>query len=439
MPQAVAALLLLGAFATQSLLAASPWPAESNTSALKLTSLDSEFTHDMSGASWNPSNQTFWVCNNNPGIFWLLAQDAAGNWHIATNASGTQARWTVGGDLEGICQADYTQPVVYLLNEDGWIIEYNIATYGVATTNRLWDIRAFCPEIGGLGPEAITFTPNDWLRREGFCDQAGQPYTATNGLGGLMFVGSQIGGDVHAFDLKTNANTFTYVGSNQTSRAETADLAFDRATGKLYLWHNLDANYLEVAELNSTTNSSVRRLRTLIEYTGPRTGNLEGFALVSTPETIDWCLITDDANANSEGVALYREFRPNEDTDADGLADDWELRYFGTTVASNGTGDTDGDGHTDSQEFLTGTDPTNAGSQLRIESLTLESEGVLIGWRTAGGHTNIVQSTPDMTNTFTDLSESIVIPGSGDTQSNYFDVGGATNDPARFYRIRTAP
>jgi hypothetical protein len=429
------------AAAPLSVSALSPWPAESNTSTsvVKLTSLDSEFTHDMSGASWNPSNRTFWVCNNNPGIFWALVQDAAGNWRIATNAAGTQARWTVGGDLEGICLGDYTKPIVYLLNEDGYIIEYNVSTYGVGVTNRVWDIHTICPETSGNGPEAITFVPNEWLQREGFRNNSNQLYTATNGMGGLMFVGSQIGGYVHVFDLKTNANTFTYLGSNQTSRTETADLAFDRATGKLYVWHNISSNFLEVAELNSAVTGGVRRLRTLIEYVGPRTGNLEGFGLVSTPETNNWCMITDDANDNSEGVMLYRQFRPNEDTDADGLSDDWELRYFGTTAASNGTADADGDGHTDLQEFLAGTDPINSQSRLRIESIALEGDDVRVGWRTAGGHTNILQTAPTATNTYTDLSPPMIITGAGETTTNYPEAGGATNFPLRLYRVRLAP
>ena len=146
---------------SQTVFAVSPWPAESNTLALKLTGLDADFTANMSGASWNPSNRTFWVCNNNPGIFWALVQDATGNWRIATNASGTSARWSVGGDLESICQTDFTKPIVYLMNEDGWIIEYDVSTYGVAITNRLWDIRAYCPETSGDGPEAITFEPTN--------------------------------------------------------------------------------------------------------------------------------------------------------------------------------------------------------------------------------------------------------------------------------------
>ncbi len=46
-----------------------------------------------------------------------------------------------------------------------------------------------------------------------------------------------------------------------------------------------------------------------------------------------------------------------EDTDCDGLADAWEMTYFGT-LSRDGTGDADGDGWTDLEEFKRGTDPT---------------------------------------------------------------------------------
>jgi hypothetical protein len=46
------------------------------------------------------------------------------------------------------------------------------------------------------------------------------------------------------------------------------------------------------------------------------------------------------------------------DSDADGMLDDWELRYFGT-LKRDGTGDYDNDGISDLDEFLNGTDPTD--------------------------------------------------------------------------------
>jgi len=41
-------------------------------------------------------------------------------------------------------------------------------------------------------------------------------------------------------------------------------------------------------------------------------------------------------------------------------------------------------------------------------------------------------------NTFTDLSPVISVPGLGESTTNYLDVGGATNTPSRYYRVRLA-
>jgi hypothetical protein len=58
------------------------------------------------------------------------------------------------------------------------------------------------------------------------------------------------------------------------------------------------------------------------------------------------------------------------DTDADGLGDSWERAYFGS-LAQYSTGDADGDGVSNLQESLDGTDPTNSASALfRLTLLT---------------------------------------------------------------------
>jgi hypothetical protein len=48
------------------------------------------------------------------------------------------------------------------------------------------------------------------------------------------------------------------------------------------------------------------------------------------------------------------------DTDGDGLPDNWESQYFGSGTAANPTGDPDGDGRNNLQEFLAGTNPLAA-------------------------------------------------------------------------------
>src|SRR5208282_3452276 len=80
---------------------------------------------------------------------------------------------------------------------------------------------------------------------------------------------------------------------------------------------------------------------------------------------------------------------------------------------------------------------------LQILSIQRQGNDVLLTWSTPGG-TNFVQATnggPGGTysNNFTDIPSSITfVPESGGA-TNYLDVGGATNKPARYYRIRLVP
>jgi hypothetical protein len=52
------------------------------------------------------------------------------------------------------------------------------------------------------------------------------------------------------------------------------------------------------------------------------------------------------------------------DADADGMADDWEIEHFGS-LNRDGFGDFDGDGISDYEEYLKGTDPEDADSKLQ--------------------------------------------------------------------------
>ena len=124
----------------------------------------------------------------------------------------------------------------------------------------------------------------------------------------------------------------------------------------------------------------------------------------------------------------------------------WRLQYFGCTNCPQAaaTADPDGDGQDNMAEFLSGTDPTNSASALRIISAVRQTADVVITWSTAGGYTNTVQATSgdasgSYATNFSDLSGPIVISGSGDATTNYVDSGGATNGPSRYYRIRLVP
>ncbi len=75
-----------------------------------------------------------------------------------------------------------------------------------------------------------------------------------------------------------------------------------------------------------------------------------------------------------------------DDLDGDGMADVNEADYFGG-LQRNGTGDFDGDAYSDANELRAGTNPTNAASLLRIESITRAANAVTVTWQSVSNRT----------------------------------------------------
>ena len=86
---------------------------------------------------------------------------------------------------------------------------------------------------------------------------------------------------------------------------------------------------------------------------------------------------------------------------------------------------------------------TNTIAFLHVTAIDQEGNNIRIAWADAAGDTNLVQATNgtggSYTTNFTDLSPPIILPGSGTVATNYLDVGGATDRPARYYRVRVVP
>ena len=68
----------------------------------------------------------------------------------------------------------------------------------------------------------------------------------------------------------------------------------------------------------------------------------------------------------------------NDDTDGDGMLDSWEQQYFNTISPTSDT-DSDGDGFTNLDEFIAGTNPTNANSLFNINVLG-SNNNFIIQW-----------------------------------------------------------
>jgi hypothetical protein len=78
-------------------------------------------------------------------------------------------------------------------------------------------------------------------------------------------------------------------------------------------------------------------------------------------------------------------------------------------------------------------------SEFQIVNFTREGNNMRITWPTVGGRSYIVEVADDLGGGFTDLSPAIVISGTNLSATNYLDIGGATNAPSRFHRVRLVP
>jgi hypothetical protein len=148
----------------------------------------------------------------------------------------------------------------------------------------------------------------------------------------------------------------------------------------------------------------------------------------------------------SSTVSVYTA--PPGDSDCDGIPDAWMMQYFGHPTGhesdySRAGDDADGDGMTNLQEYLAGTDPTNSASVFRIVELAPEDEDLLITWTAVGGKRYVLQTATGagggFSNDFVDLNPAFVAQGTGETTISVLHLGATTNAPMRFYRVRLLP
>jgi hypothetical protein len=139
------------------------------------------------------------------------------------------------------------------------------------------------------------------------------------------------------------------------------------------------------------------------------------------------------------GTLLYSNslLASNLDADGDGMLNGWEQAYgLDALNAGDASADNDGDGLSNLQEFLAGTNPTNSVSSFRITSVVAEGNNLRVTWLVSTGKTYRVQQTADITTNFNDLATVSVLATPFITQTNYLDVGAATNAAPRFYKVK---
>jgi hypothetical protein len=129
---------------------------------------------------------------------------------------------------------------------------------------------------------------------------------------------------------------------------------------------------------------------------------------------------------------------PDLDTDKDGLPDAWELLHnLNPNDPTDATLDTDGDGSNNREEYLAGTDPTQAASRLRSAGLELESDQaetrMILRFDAVPNRTYAIEGSEDLKNW---ENQGIL---TADRAAMEVEVPLAPDTPRRFLRVRALP
>jgi len=129
----------------------------------------------------------------------------------------------------------------------------------------------------------------------------------------------------------------------------------------------------------------------------------------------------------------------NPDSDGDGLPDGWESAYgFNPLLAAGddgAEGDPDADGMTNHQEFLAGTSPNDPKSVFEVEEVAATGDYVALRWQAKAGKTYRVLCSSDLL-VWSEVGIVPAPPSAGQAEWLDNDSDGKTR---RFYRVEALP
>lgn len=167
-------------------------------------------------------------------------------------------------------------------------------------------------------------------------------------------------------------------------------------------------------------------------YEGPKvdliTGKLSGYIWSAN---CGWISLS-----NSQAHVQTDSIKKGNDSDGDGLPDDWEINYAGNTTTLDGSGDADGDGQSDLAEYLSDTNPTDPNSVLAITLFQASPGGDsgTIRWNSQPSRQYRVLKRTGLNAGFplTDVGLGLIDPDPGSSTTRHFTD---TASPHRFFQI----
>jgi hypothetical protein len=187
---------------------------------------------------------------------------------------------------------------------------------------------------------------------------------------------------------------------------------------------------------------------TIAGLTGTATlGTLIVTIPANAPSSAAYAIHFDHASASPNGIASFPKKTltglillsdRSSSSYNDGIPDSWRLRYFGTVnnLLSQAAADADGDGASNWQEYVAGTDPTDPKSVLRVstdQAVGQQSQDCVVHWPSVAGKQYIIERSASLFGpVWTPIS---TVTGSGNDMEFHDTTGGSV----RFYRVHVTP
>jgi len=145
-------------------------------------------------------------------------------------------------------------------------------------------------------------------------------------------------------------------------------------------------------------------------------------------------LVANDRNLLGDVFVYHSVTSTGGDTDSDGLADSWEISNFGD-LSATANADADGDGLTNLQEYLSGTNPKDSASVLEFDFAGYSANQLAVTWKSTAGKSYQIQHRAALdSGTWADVGSVVVATGASTNLLIPLDSA-----PAGFYRVRLVP
>jgi hypothetical protein len=318
------------------------------------------------------------------------------------------------------------------LNNAGLVTPLDVLNGFTVTTNGALIVTNSALRVDGLSGGLFSIDGSVVLNGTGSMASTNAPTIIGNSSSGQVVIsnGTWLAGGVMLGNSAGSQGTLTIVGGVVSLQALNVGAADCSGTGTVVI----SGGTLYVTNATHDAVLDVRKGTVIVA----------GGSVV-----VDELVVTNSCYYSNDGLFIHTggtlsitstNLAPDLSAAGDDIPNGWKQQYGLDPFDPNLDGkDLDGTGFTVLQDYLADLDPTNSASVFCITAIDREGNDIRVTWNCVGNlfyiiQTNSPAASGSYINNFTDLSGLIVAPA-GVTNTSYLDSGGATNKPARYYRV----